>query len=287
MKKLTIIAIGLGLVLLMVGTGIVLARQTQRPSGGLANTGFTYQGQLVLNGAPVTGACTFRFDLFDVPVGGAALGMVTQTNVPVAGGLFTVILDFGFAPFDGNARYLEIAVDCGGGLTVLAPRQKLEAVPYAVHSGATRWGGLLDKPAGFADDVDNDTQYSAGTGLVLIGTTFSPNFNFVQRRVIGACVAGSSIRVVAIDGTVTCETDDVGSGGGSGTVTSLTAGPGIILSPTPITTTGQISSTLGTSITTAEIADGAVTNTKLSLSQKSPPLDLHYARQSGFRRTPE
>ena len=157
MKRLSLFGIGLGLVLLLVGTGIVLARQSQRPSGGLANTGFTYQGNLVLNGTPVTGACTFQFDLFDVPVGGTPLGMVTQTNVPVDKGLFTVVLDFGAGPFDGNARYLEIGVECGGGLTVLAPRQKLGAIPYAVYSAATRWGGLLDVPAGFADNVDNDT----------------------------------------------------------------------------------------------------------------------------------
>ena len=190
---------------------------------GLANTGFTYQGQLVLNGTPVTGACTFRFDLFDVPVSGISLGTVTQTNVPVASGLFTVILDFGVAPFDGNARYLEIAVDCGGGLTVQAPRQKLEAVPYAVYSGATRWGGLMDKPAGFADDVDNDTTYKAGSGLILTGITFSADTNFLQKRVTGLCDIGSAIRVVNIDGTVTCETD---------TDTVYSAGTSLILSGT-------------------------------------------------------
>ena len=85
--------IGLALVRLLVGTGIVLARQSQGPSGGLANTGFTCQGNLVLNGAPVTGACTLQFDLFDVPVSGTALGMDTHTNVPVDKGLFTVVLE--------------------------------------------------------------------------------------------------------------------------------------------------------------------------------------------------
>ena len=53
MEKLAIFTIGLGLVLLLVTTGIVLARQSQSLSTGLANTGFTYQGHLVLNGSPV------------------------------------------------------------------------------------------------------------------------------------------------------------------------------------------------------------------------------------------
>ncbi len=35
------------------------------------------------------------------------------------------------------------------------------------------WGNLQGKPAGFADGTDNDTTYSAGTGLTLNGTTFS------------------------------------------------------------------------------------------------------------------
>ena len=68
------------------------------------------------------------------------------------------------------------------------------------------------------------TQLNQGTGIILspnpITTTgsISADTNYLQRRVSGICAAGSSIRVIASDGTVTCETDDVGAGiGGSGT----------------------------------------------------------------------
>ncbi|USO00071.1 MAG: tail fiber domain-containing protein [Phycisphaeraceae bacterium] len=39
-------------------------------------------------------------------------------------------------------------------------------------AGTTSWLGLADVPAGFADNIDNDTTYTAGTGLGLSGTQF-------------------------------------------------------------------------------------------------------------------
>ncbi|NQT84516.1 hypothetical protein HQ563_15950 [bacterium] len=38
------------------------------------------------------------------------------------------------------------------------------------------WGSITSIPAGFADDVDDDTTYSAGGGLNLAGTVFSASF---------------------------------------------------------------------------------------------------------------
>ncbi len=70
------------------------------------------------------------------------------------------------------------------------------------------WSEVTGKPAGFADDVDNDTQYTAGTGLTLAGTNFSTNPLLTQSRVTGTCAAGSSIRTIDQSGLVTCEPDD-------------------------------------------------------------------------------
>ena len=57
---------------------------------------------------------------------------------------------------------------------------------------------------------------TAGTGLTGGGTTgtvtVSVDPTYAQRRVSSSCSAGTSIRVIAEDGTVTCETDDTGSG---------------------------------------------------------------------------
>lgn len=50
--------------------------------------------------------------------------------------------------------------------------------------GTTSWLGLNDIPAGFADDVDNDTTYVAGTGLSLSGTAFSIPSNAIVPSMI-------------------------------------------------------------------------------------------------------
>jgi hypothetical protein len=84
------------------------------------------------------------------------------------------------------------------------------------------WSGLTGVPAGLADGDDNTT-YSAGFGLALTGTSFSVLTSAVQSRVTGTCSAGSSIRAIAADGTVTCQAD---------TGALYSAGTGLLLSGT-------------------------------------------------------
>jgi len=45
--------------------------------------------------------------------------------------LFTTQLDFG-NQFTGNARWLDVTVNCGSGDVTLVPRQALTAAPYAL-----------------------------------------------------------------------------------------------------------------------------------------------------------
>lgn len=59
-------------------------------------------------------------------------------------------------------------------------------------------------------ETDQNTTYTAGPGLTLSGTQFSADTSYLQRRVTGTCSSGSSIRTIAQDGTVTCETDTTG-----------------------------------------------------------------------------
>jgi pectin methylesterase-like acyl-CoA thioesterase len=125
-------------------------------------TGFTYQGKLTNGGVTANGTYDFEFKLYDALSGGSPVGgTVTQGDVTVTAGLFTVLLDFGNV-FDGTALYLEIGVRPvanGGIYTTLTPRQQLSATPYAVYASNAPWSGLIDVPAGFADGVDNGSAY--------------------------------------------------------------------------------------------------------------------------------
>jgi hypothetical protein len=140
---------------------------------------FTYQGYLTDGGAPAEGEFDFVFGLYAEASGGDPLGEVELEQVSIAGGYFTVLLDFGGGVFDGNARWLEIGVrlaDDPGPYTPLLPRQPLTPAPYAVVAGyatTTDWFGIANIPAGFADGIDNDTLYAAGTGLDLSGNQFN------------------------------------------------------------------------------------------------------------------
>jgi hypothetical protein len=101
------------------------------------------------------------------------------------------------------------------------------------------------------DDVGSGgSSYSAGTGLKLTGAAFSVDTVAIQSRVTATCTAGSSIRAVAADGSVSCETDDVGA--------SYTAGAGLAL-------TGVQFSLVDGGVGTAKLTDGAVTGAKLTL----------------------
>src|SRR5690349_18657165 len=81
-------------------------------------SGFTYQGQIVQNGAPVTGTVTLRFSLWDAASGGTQIGSSQViSNVTATNGLFMVQLNdalpsgqFGANAFNGDARWLQIEV---------------------------------------------------------------------------------------------------------------------------------------------------------------------------------
>lgn len=107
-----------------------------------AGTAFTSQGHLTDSGIPGDGPFDFSFTLFDAGTGGSQVGpTVTQDDVAVVDGLFTVSLDFGAGAFTGA-------------YTTLGSRQELKPAPHAVFSQLSRdallvpWTGALSFASG-------------------------------------------------------------------------------------------------------------------------------------------
>ncbi len=98
-------------------------------------TGFTYQGELRLNGQRVDSSADLICTLWAAAVNGQQVGPVVElNNVTVDKGLFQIELDFGSNAFNSDKRWLQIWVRSpagDGGYSALSPRQPLTAAPYA------------------------------------------------------------------------------------------------------------------------------------------------------------
>lgn len=122
------------------------------------STSFTYQGQVKRNGLPLNQSADFEFTLWaSADAQDMVGGPVEVLDCDVVDGLFSVQVDFGVEVFDGEARWLQIAIrsphDPFGQepFLSLGPRQPVTAVPYAlqtrglfVNDQANVGVGLLD-----------------------------------------------------------------------------------------------------------------------------------------------
>jgi pectin methylesterase-like acyl-CoA thioesterase len=156
----------------VIGTSLANAQAAQQAEARAAiTTAFTYQGQLSDGGSPANGSYDFLFSLYDEEISGAQVGETITQTISVSEGLFTTMLDFGNV-FNGDARYLEIAVQfSGGGYTTLDPRQALTAVPYASYAASSDWNGINNIPAGFADGVDNTAAGPDPANIIWVATS--------------------------------------------------------------------------------------------------------------------
>ncbi|UCG16712.1 MAG: hypothetical protein JSV19_01485 [Phycisphaerales bacterium] len=162
-------------VLAVAAVPIVLSAQT--PVG----TAFTYQGQLKDEGRPVNDTCDFEFELYDAASGGSQVGSAVSTNgVDVVNGLFAASVDFGEDCFIGEARWLEVSVQCpgDGDFTTLDPRQPVTPTPHAIYAKSAGFElpiqvtGSFDFPAAVIEATNTSTNggYAVAGANPEIGT---------------------------------------------------------------------------------------------------------------------
>jgi trimeric autotransporter adhesin len=203
---------------LLYASGSAAAQSSGKAAAAPLGSAFTYQGRLSQGGSPASGAYDFQFYLFDSLSAGSQVGATIPVNdLALTDGYFTVSLDFGASIFTGQKRYLEVRVRPGsqtGSFTVLTPRQELTSSPSALFALSSPWSGLAGIPAGFADGMDNDTQYTAGTGLTLTSGQFSLTASY---RLPQGC---STNQVPKWNGSAwICAADETGTGGSSWSLT--------------------------------------------------------------------
>ena len=198
-------------ILLLAVTG-VWAEPTQTsmaaPSAPLAvfSDTLSFQGRLLDGGGnPVDGSPVMIFRLYTQAEGGAPV-WEDGYNVPVANGLFNADLAVPPSLFDGQALWLGVQVE--GDVQEMEPRQQLLPAPYAFYAKRAPWDGLTDIPPDLANG-DDDTHYSAGTGLSLVGTQFSIALAYHLPQ---GCANGEIPEWNDTFGEWNCGSDDVGSG---------------------------------------------------------------------------
>jgi hypothetical protein len=157
---------------------------------------FTYQGSLNDAGVPANGSYDLQFQLQDAA--GMDVGSpLLRDDVPVAGGIFSVELNFAAAITSADF-FLKIGVRPGvsvGAFTTLAPTTAIRPTPQA-------------QVAGIAAEAITVSPGAIGTAQI--------NTAQVQRRISSSCTAGNSIRVINADGTVSCEASIPGPAGPQG-----------------------------------------------------------------------
>jgi hypothetical protein len=190
-----------GVALLMAGPALPVQAQSA------LSPAFTYQGRLTDGGSPAQGSYDLRFFLYDAANDGGQVGATLDLPaVPVANGLFTVVLDFGSSPFAGSRRWLEVHVSPAGAGTYepLLPRQEVTASPQALYSLQSAFsqtaasvpvGGV---PAGSDNYVQNTITPQAGASFNVAGSgtvggalsagsvTSSTQYNIGGNRVLAA-----------------------------------------------------------------------------------------------------
>ena len=170
-------------------------------------TVFTYQGKLTDNGTPQS-IYEMQFKLFGSPGGNDQIGgTITNPNVTVVQGVFTVQLNFdlGASAFPGADRYLEISVrrSSAESYVTLNPRQQITSSPYSIRTlSAAQADVALDaNKLGGVPASDYVTTSSVGNSFIKNSTTQqTANFNVSGNGTLGGTLQANQVRAQTASG---------------------------------------------------------------------------------------
>jgi hypothetical protein len=156
-------------------------------------TGFTYQGILNVGTNAANGHYDFRCAIYDAVTSGTLVGpIVTNTATAVANGYFDVWIWPEDLVFQGEARWLEMAVrtNGGGGFVTLTPRQQITPAPYALYAPSAGTAASAMSATNFSGTVSGDV---AGTqGATVVASVGGQTAASVASGVIAANAATSA-----------------------------------------------------------------------------------------------
>jgi hypothetical protein len=191
--------------ILVLTLGLIFC-QAEVAEGAPVGTEFTYQGRLIDANRPADGEYDFIFRIYDAGSNGTQAGEdVNIPGVDVIDGYFTVELDFRNV-FTGEARWLEIEVREGDNndvFTILSPRQKITALPYALYAASGMEGARIE--VGRFDGLVNagmvETDPEGNTTINFekpFTTTEKPQFyvSVVLKQAANGLVEGAAIKAV-------------------------------------------------------------------------------------------
>lgn len=199
-------------VVLLFATGLLRAEPVSNE--------FTYQGQLLQTGSPVSGSFDLQFQIWDALAAGNSFGdPVVVEDVAVADGLFAVSVPLGdvIQMNGGQAMWMEIGLRPGadaGAFTLLAPRQPLTPAPVAftiapgskMEASGPNGGSLFEIiDSGFGSRAVRVTANGGlGTAINAIagedsiyGIRATSSATFIN----GAAISGQSLHTNAIAGS--------------------------------------------------------------------------------------
>jgi len=146
-------------------------------------TAFTYQGRLNDSGGSANGSYDFRVRLASDAVGNNFVtGPLLTNGVPVSGGLFTLMLDFGAGIFTGSNYWLQVDVKTNNAVsyTTLTPLQAVTPAPYAIFANtASNLSGTLASAqlSGALPSTQLSGTYSGAVTFSNAANSLSGNFN--------------------------------------------------------------------------------------------------------------